>query len=210
MKFFKIISTLFLILNFLSVAKAQSSLDDIKAQLDSNESELDEVDRMLADTNTNRRIGAMKALIDSGNPIFIKKAKEVGLFSSDEQMKLIALKAILDSGGPFKLILDPKGKSTKETGLEYWLDRYDGSWNPNTLKGEYVFSLGPFSNDNKCWPWLAHKSCAVTLVGKTISLNSWQSANGTLTLGNDGIMSGAFKSTTGRRVPVTAIMNLFE
>jgi hypothetical protein len=177
-----------------------SSIDDIKAKLGAKKSEIDEVDKLLSDEDRNARIAAMELLLESGNPIFVSRAKEVGLFSSEIEFRTSALKAIFQGGGPLLIKLQLNGDGEKNGGIS-WLKNQKGDWTPDGKTGQYSFSLSPFDEEAKCWKFLANGNCAIYLTGDTISLRGWSDASGSLTLGGDGKLIGTFVPGGGKPIP---------
>jgi len=190
-------------------ALAQTSLDDITSQLESQKSELDEVDALLADPDKNRRIAAMELLLKSGNPVFVSRAKEVGLFSSDPEMQAAALKAIFDAGGPFRLVVDYSGVADKDSGIKEWLSRR-GNWDDTAKTGVFLFTTQPYDPEKKCWRFPDDWSCAIALSGLTVSLPDWSRAEGIFELSSDGTLSGNFRTTSGNGVSLPAKIELTE
>lgn len=200
---------LFLIMPMLAAsANAQQSLSEIKEKLGQRASELEEVDQMLANPDKNQRIAAMELLLASGNPVFVNRAKEAGLFSSDPEMRNAALKAIFDSGGPFRIVFDFSGKSDEDHGIKDWSG--DVIWNPDTKLGRLVFTVQPYNKEKQCWE-SSGRNCAIYLTGTTVSLRDWRYASGSLELDNSGRLVGTFRATgSSANVPVTAYIPLME
>ena len=59
--------------------QAQTLLADIENALGGRASELGRVEELLSDSDPHKRIAAMELLLDSGDPQFIRKAREFGL-----------------------------------------------------------------------------------------------------------------------------------
>ncbi|BCH15557.1 hypothetical protein [Mesorhizobium sp. L-2-11] len=190
-------------------AFSQDSLSDIKEKLAGKTSELEEVDQLLAHADKNHRIAAMELLLRSGNPIFVKRAKETGLFSSDPEMQQAALNAVFDSGGPFRLVLDLSGKDDEEHLVKAWSNQL--IWNPETSLAEFVFRTAPFDAKAQCWKFPENNTCAIYLSGTTASIRDWYNASGSFQLGGDGRLSGTFRNTgSPKSVPVPAYIPLAE
>lgn len=170
---------------------AQSSLADIEKKLSEKTSELDRVDELLSSENRNKRIAAMELLILSGNPVFANRAKEIGLFSADPEMRSKALQAVFNSGGPFRLVLELNG-DLESNRMGQWLSQR-GSWDSEAKFGNYTFTVDPFDKKKNCWRFKGYSSCAIYLTGDTISLQDWSSASGSLTLGREGRLEGTFQ-----------------
>lgn len=183
-------------------ANAQSSLDDIEKKLGEKTSELDRVDALLASENRNKRIAAMELLIQSGNPVFVSRAKEVGLFSSDPEMRSKALQAVFEAGGPFRLVIELNG-DLEENRMGRWLSQR-GSWDDDAKYGSYTFNVDPFDKKVNCWRFKGYNSCAIYLTGDTVSLQDWSSASGSLTLGREGKLEGTFQyKPNGKSIPAS-------
>lgn len=192
-------------------AAAQTSLADIKAKLAGKTSELAEVDAMLAAPDKNARIAAMELLLASGNPVFVQRAKEVGLFSSDLEMQAAALKAIFDGGGPFRLLIDITTGKEDQTGIRGWLGNGRGTWDAEGKIGLYTFATQPYDEEAKCWKFLRSSDCAIVLSGTTISLADWSYASGNATLNSEGVLEGAFRVTNSSSyIPMPARIPLAD
>lgn len=183
----------------------QTTLKEIEEGLPEMTGELDRVDKILSDPNRNRRVAAMQAFLKSGNPVFVSRAKEVGLFSSDAEMREAALRAVFDAGGPFRLVLELNpAQEDKDTGRQ-WAVR-NGDLSADGATGAYSFGTLPFDKTERCWKFQHYANCALHLSGTTISLD-WSSGRGGLKLGTDGAMVGSFLPTgattaTPARIPL--------
>lgn len=181
-----------MIANFSTVsASAQTSLKSITDQLDANTEEFNEVDKILASPDRNRRIAGMELLLASKNPVFIKRAKETGLLSSDAELQEAALKAIFEAGGPFRLIVDLGDGDDDKTRGKQW------ATSAATLDAEgttatYSFRVDPFDPKENCWKFHGYPTCAIYLTGTAISLQDWSTGTGILKLGTDGALGGSF------------------
>ena len=197
---------------FPSIGFSQTSLADLKEQMDANSRELDEIDAMLGDLDPNRRSAAMNLLLGSGNTEFVKRAIEVGLLSSDARMRAAALEKTLETGGTFTLDIDLTEKDEEETKIRGWLSRYgNGSWDDETKKGTTVFRLGEFDPKQKCWVALTAKRCALIVDGERVSLNRWDYSVGQFTLADDGTLKGTFGfNYSGESFPLPATIRLID
>jgi hypothetical protein len=177
-------------------ARSQDTLSEIKEKLAGKTSELAEVDQLLAHPDKNQRIAAMELLLRSGNPVFVQRAKETGLFSSDPEMQQAALTAVFDSGGPFRLVIDLSGSEDEEHNIKGWSNQL--SWNPESGTAEFVFRTTPFDPKAQCWKFPESNVCAIYLSGATASIRDWHLAAGSFQLGGDGRLSGTFRNTASR------------
>lgn len=180
------------------------------AGVDAKTDELQQVDALLRDPDRNRRIAAMELLLKSGNPTFVARAREVGLFSTDPELQRAALGAIFDAGGPFKLVID-LGKSTDEkNGIKSWMGGAL-AWDDVSGKGIHVFRTSPYDPKKQCWLNADNlQYCSLNIVGRTITLTLWQQGIGTFELGGDGSLTGWVRYTNGMLDPVPATIPLAE
>ena len=152
-------------------ANAQLSIDDIEAALAEDNTQLDRVDALLASEDTNKRITAMELLLDSGNALFIKRAKYVGLLSSDPDMRLAALKATLDAGGGWRIELDLSG--VKGEDADRWVNSvtsYTGTIDPSGKHATLLYDLQPFDEDQNCYPYYS-SWCGFRLTGTKLAID---------------------------------------
>lgn len=187
-------------------ARSQASLDEIEAALANRTTELDRVDKLLADQDRNRRVAAMEALLQSGNPVFVGRAKEVGLFSSDRELREAALKSVFDAGGPFRLLLSLAGRDEEKSHAMRWSTRF-ASVSDDGKTSSYSFGTSPYDEKAKCWKFQDNGNCAFYLSGLSVSL-VWPSGRGDLTLDADGALTGSFIVDGGTlaspaRIPLT-------
>lgn len=156
-----------------SSAHAQSSIDDIEAALGGKADEMARVDAILADADANARIAGMELLLKSGNPVFVRRAKEAGLLSSDPSMREAALKATLDAGGALTFELDTSALSDEH--LERWLDELadQGPVAADKSKITLTFQIGPYENKANCYVILNSNKCFLTRDGSSVALTWW-------------------------------------
>lgn len=191
-------------------AHAQSSLADIMSELDARTSELEQVDALLGSPDPNRRFAAMELLMKSGNPAFVQRATEVGIFSSDEELKRSALRAVFDAGGPFRILINYAGSTDDQNGIKQWLGS-DGSWDDSSRIGTYVFRTQPFDEREQCWLFVNSRACAFRIVGSVVSIDGWNRATGTLELDAAGKLVGSFRYTLNNAyVTVPATIPIVE
>lgn len=191
-------------------AGAQMSLSDIKAKLGEKTSELEEVDALLANPDRNQRLAAMELLLQSGNPTFIKRAKEIGLFSSDPEMQVSALRAIFEGGGPFKIEFTLTDDENARNGIIRWLDWAKGNWQTDGKLGSWTFQTDKYDAKDRCWKFKGNKNCALILSGNTVLLQDWTYGSGSLQLDSEGSLLGSFRHTNGSYPPVPARIPLAE
>jgi len=188
-------------------------LEAVKQKMNARAVELSEVDQMLANDDPNLRLAAMEALLASGDPLFVSRAKEAGLFSSDLRLRQAAVRQAIDAGGPFTLILDMSQADEKETFIEAWLEYDNGVWDPEARLGRYVFGVLPYDEEAKCWKFGLSKNpnkCALTISGDMVSLADWSYAAGSLSLADDGTLKGFFRNKYKKGKPVPASIDLAQ
>lgn len=196
------------------LASAQTSLDDIEAKLSTATDELRRVDAILADSDANKRVAGMQLLLASDNPVFVKRAREAGLFSSDPYMREAALKAILDAGGSLTFVLDTR-KLSKDN-MEAWLDKLSEE-GPVAADGSSItltFNVGPYVEESNCYVILTTTKCFLTRDGTSLALGWWffRTMQGRVSLSQDGKLVGELSLATNNNprgtVPVVAdLMN---
>lgn len=184
---------------------AQAVLDEIEAKIGSRAEELQRAESLLADPDPNRRIAAMEALLKSGDPAFIDKAKEVGLFSDDPRLRAAAIRAIFDAGGTFRAEFDIPVDDADLTAIHNWLRTFNGSWSEDGSTGYFGFTLGDFDEKQDCWKWLDSNDCALRMSGEEVLTADWSfniSGSSAMRLDETGALTGAFL-VNGRGTPVT-------
>jgi hypothetical protein len=173
-------------------AAAQKTLAEIQSAVSVAASELEAVDALLNDPDQNKRLAAMQMLVQSGNPTYIKRAKEVGLFSSDAEMRRAAIGAVLDQGGPFRLELDLSQAGDAAKDVRWWIYNHRGSVDDSLMVGQVTFSPMPYSADTKCWASSDKRQCFLIPTGAAYSLDGWHDGSGSLKLMPDGALLGTF------------------
>lgn len=181
------------VFGLMSPAVAQASLDEIENQLNAGTSDLERVDQMLASEDANRRIAAMEALLNSGNPTFVRRAQHVGLLSSDPGMQIAALDAILDKGGPLRFEFD-FSQLTGEA-LKSWnsLIADYGTLAISGKGGTIVFDVQGYNEEKRCHVTVQNRSsCFAQIAGAKVSfpLDFWSRVRGVASLSADGAMTG--------------------
>jgi hypothetical protein len=209
MRFWVFVGLLMGMLSGTRVAWADSSpLDQITAAINGQQSELEKLDALLRDPDRNRRIAAITMLLKSGNPLYVQRAREAGLASSDVEMQAAALGAIMDSGGPFKLVVDISGTEDDQDGIKSWMGS-EGNWDDAIGKAIFVFRLGEFDKKNGCWKRPGINACGVTIVGSNI-IFQWPPATASFQLSGEGSLEGLLRNTNGDNKPVPAKIPLIE
>ena len=194
-------------------ARAASSLADIQKAVDESSSELDQVDALLADPDANKRLTAIKALLASGNPVWVKRAKEVGLFSSDPELQQAVVTAILDSGGPFRM--DITLADEDKTGIRNWLNYVKGDFDDENGIGHYTFRIQQFDSKEMCWKFVDQQArqsgnCAFTPTGNNYSMNGGYYTSGNVSLNAEGALVGKLRFTNGNYSAVAISIPLAE
>ena len=188
------------------VAGAQSVLDEIEASIDGRASELERVEKLLSDSDPKRRIAAMEAILKTGDPAFVRKAKEVGLFSADPQLRQLAVKAIFDAGGPFRIDNDaPTKDSTK---VNEFVVHHGGNIAVDG-GGTIQFVLtGDYNAEHRCWT-NRNGNCSIRQTGDVVHLTDWSYGTGSFKLDDAGVLQGTLLYR-GNGKPVAARIPLYE
>jgi len=208
LKIEKYFAVLLLVGASLSPATA-ATLADIKAQVEAASGELAEVDALLADPDPNKRLAAIQMLLASDNGTWVKRAKEVGLFSDDAEMQRAVVTAILETGGPFRA--DITLGDEKRTGIRQWIKNHDGNVDEANNVAHVVIKLNAYSAEDKCWPFGPYgNNCAFIPAGETYSLDDWDDANGTVRLDADGALAGLLTTRNGQGDSVAIRIPLAE
>ncbi|ODT78183.1 MAG: hypothetical protein ABS76_24535 [Pelagibacterium sp. SCN 64-44] len=176
-------------------AMAQLSLDDIEKQMASGQTELDRVDALLSIEDANQRITAMGLLLQTGNPVYIRRALQLGLLSSDPDMQLEALKARLDAGGPLRFEVDMTALSGD--GLKAWtrLMSGEGTVSVDGKQGTFILDMAGFDTEKRCYVQVGNsRYCLAQIAGAKVSfpLANWSRVQGVAALGPDGALTGEF------------------
>lgn len=176
-------------------AMAQLSLDDIEKQMAGGKTELDRVDALLAVEDANQRITAMGLLLQTGNPVYMRRALQIGLLSSDPDMQLEALKARLDAGGPLRFEVDMSALSGD--GLKAWtrLLAGEGTVSVDGKLGTFVLDMAGYDTDKRCHVQVGNsRYCLAQIAGAKVSfpIANWSRLQGVAALGPDGALTGEF------------------
>lgn len=187
-------------------ARAQSVLDEIEASIGGRAADLERVETLLSDPDPKRRIAAMEAILKTGDPAFVRKAKEVGLFSADPQLRQIAVKAIFDAGGAFRIDIDAPSKGSTDTnGL---LNRFGGGISPDGSGSIQFVLTGDYNVENRCWTG-RRGGCSIRQTGDVVHLADWDYTTGNFRLDDSGVLQGAVLYDS-RGTAVVARIPLFE
>ena len=175
------------------VAQAQTSLADIENALGGRASTLGRVEELLSDSDPHKRIAAMELLLESGDPQFIRKAREFGLLSDDHVLRQTALRAILTAGGAFRIEIAVSGKDS--TDLSHATRSFEAAID-DTGRRILTFVLAEgVDSATGCW-MSARGNCLLVATGDTIQLgNAWHVTNvgrltGQFSLTDDGALAG--------------------
>lgn len=194
-------------------AAAQSLLDKLEAQIDERADDLARADALLNDPSPERRIAAMEALLESGDPEFVHRAKTVGLTSDDPRLRTAALKAVLDGGGTYHAEFDIPKNESGLTPIFDWLRHANGTWSEDRRTGFLPVSIGAYIDDKQCWEWLnGRRRCVFRVAGETVLTGDWNAnlkADATLKLDETGALTGAFLVDAKGR-PVTMRIPLVQ
>lgn len=195
-------------------ASAQSiSFDDFAESVNKDAGEVEKFRGLLNDADPNKRIIAMSRMLESGDEILVRLAKETGLFSPDPQMRAVAVTATLNAGGNFRAEFTRPADMKDATDIELWLNRLGGTWNESELKGVWGFSIGEYDEAQKCWKWLGTSNCALRQTGEKVFTDGWYTGAtkglATLALDTNGALTGDFM-VNGKGRPVTIHIPLID
>lgn len=187
-----------------SHAGAQSVLDEIEASIGGRATELERVEALLSNPDPKRRTAAMEAILKTGDPAFVRKAKEVGLFSADPQLRQIAVKAIFDAGGAFRLDIDAPSKDSTDTNA--LLNRFGGSRSPDGSGSAQFVLTGDYNVENRCWTD-RRGNCSIRQTGDVIHLADWDYTSASFRLDDSGVLQGTVLydrrgTAVGARIPL--------
>lgn len=172
-------------------AFAQMSLDEIEASVGGMSDEMARVDALLAEPDQNKRLAAMKMLIQSGNPLYESRARETGLFSSEKEMQRVALAAIFDGGGPFRADFSLSGVDEDEAKIRSWIKYVGGTLFEDGKMGQVTIYTSAYDEERKCWPLKSNENhCAFTPTGDYYVLDWDMSFRGTLALTTEAVLAG--------------------
>lgn len=171
---------------------AQKTLADIQAEVSAGSGDLAQIDSMLTDPDGNKRIAAMVALLASGNPVFIQRAKEVGFTSSDPALQIAVLKATLDAAGPLRIDVDfsdVEGEPLKE-----WQKhaRDYGTLGADGKSATYMLNLETYDPERRCYP-VKGAGCYAWLDGTALTIGI-SNASVSTRMDTSGALSGAISS----------------
>lgn len=198
----------------LTGALAQMSIEDIEAALGDKTDEMARVDAILANPDANARIAGMELLLASGNPVYVRRAKEAGLLSSDPSMRAAALKSTLDAGGALTFTLDTKVLNDDQ--MERWLDRLadQGPVAADKSTITLTFQLGPYDPKSNCYFMLNTTKCFLTLDGSSLALTWWfySDMQGRVSLNAEGQLVGelTFAENDNWRGTVPVVVQLLN
>lgn len=186
-------------------ASAQSTMDEIEASIAARAQELNRAEKILTSPDPNQRKAAMEMLLKQDDPALVNKAKEVGLYSADPELRATAIRAILDAGGAFRAEFDIPSNTDNLTAVYDWLRTFKGSWSVDGRTGYFQFALGSYDAAEMCWKWLGSRNCALRMSGESVSTADWDfniSGSAVMKLDDTGALNGSFL-VNGRGRPVT-------
>lgn len=178
---------------------AQSPLDAIESAVGGRAGELDRVEQLLSNPDANRRVAAMELLLASGDPAFIRKAAEFGLFSADPQLRRLAVRGILGAGGAFRIETDAAVEGS--TDLRDLIAFFGGSLGSDGKASIDFVLKGEFDAARSCWLSPQGK-CTLVEAGSSIHLGEWQYTTGAFALDDQGRLAGTLLwRSNGKPIP---------
>jgi hypothetical protein len=162
-----------------SDGSAQVSLDEIEEAVGGRLGDYERVEQLLGHPDRNRAMAAMELLLASGDPTYVRMAREFGLYSSDPNVRQLALRAVLDAGGAFRLVIDPPSENSTDTRRA--ASAFGGSVSDEgRVSIPFQVKSGGFNQTESCWSDM-RGSCTLRATGSTVHLTSWRQSNVTLT-----------------------------
>ena len=167
------------------------SADDIARMLDEQAATPNPYAVLLNDPDPARSMGAMKIMMESGDPVLMDTALEFGLLSSDDRVQRFVVEQLLDQ----KPILAVTFDGTKAEELRY-LRNLAVSGMGGTIEANGMaygrWNIGEYSEKGDCWSWNG-QACAIVsrpegffIVGRMNNV----SFNGRMTVSGDGRLEG--------------------
>lgn len=145
-------------------AKAQSlSPEEIQNLLDRELAEANPYAALLNDPDPKRSIGALRIMMESGDPKLIAIAKEFGLLSADPRVQRATVEYYMATGP--RLAVEFDAAETKENdwgNFKRLISIWGGSYTAE-LKGYASFKIGEFDPAQGCFTHEGHKNCGVRI-----------------------------------------------
>ncbi|SDI95857.1 hypothetical protein [Alloyangia pacifica] len=202
----KTIATTLLGISLAIQVSAQTlSPDDIKRMLDEQAAAPNPYAALLNDPDPARSMGAMKIMMESGDPKLEEMAMEFGLLSSDAAVQRFVVERILDQTPNLFVSMD--GTALDENKRAY-LGHLAVTGMGGTIETNGMaygrWTIGEYSQQEECWKW--DRTCAFVsrpegffVTGRKANV----SFDGRLEVTADGRLAGILRTDEGFVVPAS-------
>ncbi|MEL6689057.1 MAG: hypothetical protein AAFP28_01955 [Pseudomonadota bacterium] len=178
-----------------STATAQQTFEQTVAAAQAAVGDIARYQEALQNPDPRFQYAMVQQMLKLPDPALQRIAKEHALFSTNPVMREAAIKAIFDSGTLLRIQL--AGTADAYPDFTDFVKSNGGFF--QNKSGEFLMRV-PAALGNDCWG--KDNKCILRQVGNTIQFNRFSGyaneANGTATLGNDGIMRGAISMKRGK------------
>lgn len=161
---------------------------------------------LLSDPDPQRAMGAMRIMMESGDPVLIDLAMEHGLLSSDSRVQRFVVERLLDTGPILSVTLDGTGFDERERrGIYRVAAEWGGTIDPDGI-GYTRWKIGDYSHENECWVWSDNKRCAVVSRPEGFFIAGYGNGynfDGKLIVMDDGRLAGILNMTHMGATPVS-------
>lgn len=187
-------------------ASAQSlSPEDITRMLDEQAAQPNPYATLLNDPDPTRSLGAMRIMIESGDPVLMEMALEFGLLSADENVQRFAVEQFLYQKPILAVTFD--GTDGSELGYlrNLAVTGMGGTIDPNGMAyGRW--RVGDYSDQGDCWLWDGGRNCAIVSRPEGFFIDGRManvSFNGRLAVSDDGRLEGTMNIDRVGTIPVS-------
>lgn len=186
---------LILAVGLISSASAQSmSVEELRKKIDERVGGLSEYQNLLNDPDPERSLAALQIMMESGDDVLERIAREHGLLSTIPAVRRATLEAFFKTGPSLEITL--KSDSIPENVLGYFRNEIGQQQGSVVSDGAYISTkVGAFKNQDGCWVYArATAKCLVRLSESGVSIfmfGKWHPFK----LNEDGVLTGIM--TTG-------------
>lgn len=171
-----------------------ASFEEFQRKVNEGVAEIAKYQEVLQNPDVRVQYQAVQYMLKTNDAALQRIAKEHALFSTNPVLRNSAIKAIFDSGQNVRLVVTSTGESSAD--VLKWLARMGGSHDGNA--GSFIFKVGE-AREN-CWIQYNDK-CNFQLAGNSVLFrvhgNSFDAAQSSLDLGNDGVLRGVIFAGKG-------------
>lgn len=181
------------LLLFAAPAAAQSlSPEDIARMLDEEAAAPNPYAALLNDPDPARSLGAMRIMMESGDPALIEMALEFGLLSADEGVRRFAVEQHLHQEPILAVTFDGTDAAGSRALSQLVVTGMDGTVEPDGMAfGRW--RVGDYSEEEECWSWEGGSTCGIVSRPEGFFLNGRMvnvDFDGRLTVTDDGSLVG--------------------